>query len=433
MRLFAYFIVFGLAMILSCKTTKPPSELAIISDWYAFALVADRYTEGFRAPVAARAYAYTSIAAWQATHQLMAAPRKSLTEQWPELKTPAIDGSKVYSMPLVLNACYNTIFEKFFLATPRNIEKARHEVEDKWNDVYRGQVDKEVYERSVHYGRDVALAVYGWAQTDTIAHQGHLHNFDKDFVPPVGDAFWQPCSDFPTPSLLPQWGNCRTFLIKTEDYLAAPHPAFSYDVQSEFYKQSLEIYTLNAPLSEENAWISEFWSDDHPSLTFSSAGRWISILNQVVDVTDLPFDRVLEAYLRTSLAMSDAAVACWYSKYHYNILRPETYIRRTFNTAWRPIIHTPPFPAYPSGHAMVSAAAAEVLGDIYGKDFAMTDNSHKGRTEFKGNPRKFKSFDAMVEENAFSRVALGVHFRMDCDEGTKLGYAIGKRILGMKL
>jgi PAP2 superfamily len=275
--------------------------------------------------------------------------------------------------------------------------------------------------------------VYDWSATDTIGHMANLYPYDPNFTPPAGNGFWEPCEDFPTPALLPQWGETRTFITPAQDHLAAPLPPFSMDSKSAFYVQALEVYTINSPLSSDNQWVAEFWSDDFPVLTFSSAGRWISICNQVIQQDRPTPEKALETYLRMGLALSDAVVACWYSKYHYNLLRPETFIRHTIQPGWRPIVHTPPFPAYPSGHAMLSAAAAEVLTSLYGKKYELTDRSHEGRTEFKGMPRHFHSFYEMAFENASSRIALGVHYRMDCEEGTRLGLGIGKIVAELPL
>ena len=90
--------------------------------------------------------------------------------------------------------------------------------------------------------------------------------------------------------------------------------------------------------------------------------------------------------------------------------------------------YTPNFPTYPSGHATFSGAAAYVLEDIFGKQYPFTDRSHEGRTEFKGTPRTFSSFTAMAEENAYSRVPLGVHFISDSEAGLDLGTVIGLRV-----
>lgn len=233
------------------------------------------------------------------------------------------------------------------------------------------------------------------------------------------------------PALLPHWGETRTFTINANDFMAAPLPPFSMEPHSLYYVQALEVYTMNSPLSPENKWIAEFWSDDFAGLTISTAGRWISIANQVVRKDSPSIERALETYLKLGLAMSDASVACWKSKYHYNLLRPETFIRQAINPDWRAIVHTPSFPAYPSGHAMLSASAAEVLTSLYGQHYELTDRTHEGRTEFKGTPRKFHSFYEMAFENASSRIPLGVHYRIDCDEGTRLGLAIGKVVAGL--
>ena len=80
----------------------------------------------------------------------------------------------------------------------------------------------------------------------------------------------------------------------------------------------------------------------------------------------------------------------------------------------------------------VEAASAEVLTKLYGKHFDLTDRSHENRLEFKGKPRRFHSFYEMAFENASSRIALGVHYRMDCDEGTRLGLGIGKKVAEMQ-
>jgi hypothetical protein len=407
--------------------------VALMLEWHDHALRAERYSEGYRAPVAARVYAYTGLAAWEAALPVLGGESHSLAPKYPDLKIPAPTAGVNYHLPTLLNACYSNIFQKLFIAAPRNIEQERKDLEKKWAIEALREIDSTTYWASVDFGKKMALAVYEWSATDTIGHMANLHNYDRSFTPPVGTGLWQPCEDFPMPAMLPRWGESRTFIINAKDHLAAPLPPFSMEPQSPYYVQALEVYTMNSPLSPENQWIAEFWSDDFPGLTFSSAGRWISITDQVVRHERPTPAKALETYLRVGLALSDAAVSCWYSKYHYNLLRPETFIRQTIQQDWRPIVHTPSFPAYPSGHAMLSAATAEVLTNLYGKKYELTDRSHEGRTEFKGKPRHFYSFYEMAFENASSRIALGVHYRMDCDEGTRLGLGIGKEVAELPL
>ena len=89
---------------------------------------------------------------------------------------------------------------------------------------------------------------------------------------------------------------------------------------------------------------------------------------------------------------------------------------------------SPSFPAYPSGHSTFGAASAEALASVFGYSYSMTDNCHKHRAEFEGYPRTFNSFYEMANENAWSRVPLGVHFRMDAEEGMRYGTEIGREV-----
>ena len=76
----------------------------------------------------------------------------------------------------------------------------------------------------------------------------------------------------------------------------------------------------------------------------------------------------------------------------------------------------------------MGAAGAEALGYIFGYNYSMTDNCHKNRSEFVGIPRSFSSFYEMGLENAWSRVPLGVHYRMDAEEGVRYGTEIGRAV-----
>jgi membrane-associated phospholipid phosphatase len=188
---------------------------------------------------------------------------------------------------------------------------------------------------------------------------------------------------------------------------------------------------------EDGQWIAFFWSDDIVNMTFSPGPRFISIANQVIEKEEVSLEMALYCYAKLGMALNDAAVACWHSKYTYNYERPESYIQRLIDPTWEPSLQnpldgftgfTPPFPAYPSGHSTMGGAAAEVLTDVFGNHYGMTDRSHEGRTEFPSTPRYFNNFYEMSEENAISRVPLGVHFRMDCETGVDLGYLCGRRV-----
>lgn len=409
------------------------TALSIVQDWYGQALEAERYTEGYRGPVAARMYGYVGLAAYESAFPFLKDGYQSQSALFPELVLPKVHEDSEYYLPAILNSCYSKIFENFFATAPDKTKQELRELFEKWAADCKNKTDAPSYERSARFGEAVAMAVFEWSATDSLGHQAYLHLFDRNYKLAEGDGKWLPCPDFPLPALLPYWGQIRLFTIRPEEFLAKPHTEYSDSPNSEFYKQALEIYTLNTPLSNENLWIAEFWGDDQPGLTFSPCGRWISITKQVVDMEQPPLGKALETYLKMGYVLNDAMVSVWQSKYLYNLLRPETYITKVFDPEWHPVHHTPPFPAYPSGHAMMGAAAAEVLTEIYGDNFRFVDRSHARRTEFKGMPRSFGSFYEMAFESAFSRIPLGVHYRMDCEEGIRLGLLVGKKVGKLKL
>src|SRR5690606_8440892 len=153
------------------------------------------------------------------------------------------------------------------------------------------------------------------------------------------------------------------------------------------------------------------WSDDLVGLTFSPGVRWTTIATQVIENEKANLETALEAYAKVGMSIGDAATACWYSKYYYNVERPITYIRKFIDPTYETNLfdpltgtrnNTPSFPAYPSGHSTMGGAAAEALGSVFGYSYSLTDKCHLGRTEFEGTPRTFNSFYEMAQENSWS-------------------------------
>lgn len=416
----------------STLTEKEQFSNRLIHQWYQLFLEADRFTDGYKGPVSARTFAYISLAGYEtaipAYKEVYNSLQNKLQQHWPEWMN-----SQVLDVPSALNACYHALFQKFYISAPDRVTKKEFQIYNDLETILRKSVPSDLYLDSHDFGLAVANAIYEYSSTDTIGHQAYFHNYDPHYVPDSGIGKWTVSEDHPMPALLPHWGKARCFVIKNGDVIAKPLPEYSYNAKSQFYTEALEVMTVGSPLSAENRWIAEFWSDDHDGLTFSPSSRWISIAQQALQNEKSPPDKVLETFLKVSLALNDGGVACWNSKYIYNIERPETYIRKVFDSKWEAHIPSPNFPSYPSGHSVFGAAAAEVLTVIFGANYAMDDKSHMDRDEFNGKPRHFKSFYEMAFENAFSRISLGVHFRMDCEEGLVMGFQIGKRVAELEL
>lgn len=167
---------------------------------------------------------------------------------------------------------------------------------------------------------------------------------------------------------------------------------------------------------------------------FSPPARQISIANQLIDNRNMDMDDALHLLVKVGFSLNDAAVSTWADKYEYMVMRPSVYIQQYIDPSYQTNLFSlipwpnPTFPAYPSGHSTFAAAAAGVFIDFFGNNTNFTDRSHEDRTEFRGAPRRFSSFEELAAENAYSRIPLGVHMRMDCDEGLRLGYEIADAV-----
>ena len=417
--------------------TAYTAEVAL--KWNTVLLNLERFTPGYRPPVSARNIAYINLAAYESIQPGMEDLYHSFDGYFPGLDVPEPTAGVSYHWPSVLNATYAKILSDFFPTAPAAQQFELVRTESEFNDDFREYIGSEVVARSAEYGRRVATAVFRWSATDREGHEAYRRNTDPNYVPPGGVGLWQPTFPDFSRALLPNWGKVRPFVADVTDVCSPPLPMSSAS-SSALYQQALDVQrTVNqikAGRLREEQWIADFWSDDCPILTFTPAGRWIAVANQVIVNNQANLAVAVETYARVGMAIADAGIRAWHEKYRFNVERPIDYIRRVFNDpTWNTVMcpdgsgqyFTPPFPAYPSGHATFGAAAAEVLTGIYG-DQSMTDRCHEGRTEFLGTPRTFESFYEMAEENAYSRIPIGVHFAMDADAGLALGYGIGKKV-----
>ena len=211
---------------------------------------------------------------------------------------------------------------------------------------------------------------------------------------------------------------------------------------SDFYNEVKEVYDISNEITEkgdvsEEVAIAQFWDcNPYVSVTrghlmfatkkISPGAHWIGIAKIASRKTNSDFDDTLFAYTKTSIAIADAFISCWDEKYRSNLIRPETLINEYIDESWKPVLQTPPFPEYTSGHSVVSGAAAVALTDIFGEEFAFDDD-----TELKyGLPvRSFTSFNQAADEAAISRMYGGIHYRKAVEIGVKQGRDLGKFVI----
>ncbi len=453
-QLFKLLIVFSL-LIASCNQDEVPiiespnagelrrtelfnADLAL--RWNELFLEVERFAEGYRPPVSARASAYVNLAAYEAAYPGMKDKYRSFGGYYDGLELPEFEFLGDIHYPTAINAAYEMSLRNFFPTAPATQLFKIVELANEFNEDYKAKIPIEVFVRSRKFGREVADAIFNWSSTDVAGHRAYTANNDASYIPPAGIGKWQPTFPDFSPALLPNWGRVRTFAADARDIVPDPL-TYSDSPTSEIYQQAkrteLLVNEVRANRKPEDRWIADFWSDDCPILTFTPAGRWIAIANQVIVKEKPNLARAIETYAKVGMALCDAGIRCWHEKYRFNYERPIDYIRRVMGDQnWNTVMcpdgsgnyFTPPFPAYPSGHAAFAGAAAMVLANLYGENYAFIDRCHEGRTEFISAPRAFDSFFAMAEENAYSRIPLGVHFEMDSVEGLNLGYGIGKKV-----
>lgn len=289
----------------------------------------------------------------------------------------------------------------------------------------------DVFDNTVAYADTVAKYILKWSKKDNYAQTRSASKYTVTRK----DGRWIPTPPMYAQALEPHWGEIRPMVLDSAAQIPAPEPPVynMTDKNSVFYKNVMEVKILVDSLNKEQKHIADFWDDNafklnvigHASFgtkKFSPGGHWMNIAGVGSAMKKVDFGTTVAAYTETSIALFDAFISCWDIKYKANSVRPETVITKLVNPDWRPYIQTPPFPEYISGHAVISAAAAEVLTQAFGDNIAYTDSSE---SEFGIEPRKFTSFRAAAQEAAMSRVYGGIHYKIACTEGNKLGRKIG--------
>ncbi|MDH4070360.1 MAG: vanadium-dependent haloperoxidase, partial [Ignavibacteria bacterium] len=290
---------------------------------------------------------------------------------------------------------------------------------DEYAKEFRSVLSQETYQRSALHGRAVAKAVQQWSKTD-----GYKQYNACAYTPPVGKGLWIPTPPNYAPALQPCWGMLRTSATPDGSYSdPGPPPEYSEVPGTPFYIEAEEVLNTVANLTQEQLDIALFWSDD-PGTTGTPPGHSISICRQIIEQEGIMLDGAAEAYARVGLAVHDAFINCWWSKYEHNLLRPVTYIRNLWDPDWLPPLGTPPFPEYTSGHSVQSGAAFQVMTDMWG-DIPFTDHTHDARGLA---PRSFNTFFEAAEEAAISRLYGGIHYRAAIDLGVTQGMLVGSAV-----
>lgn len=418
---FALMCIAALGTTPSWASASRPDE--VLRTWNQLVLELVRHTPTYSPPVASRSFAYLGVTAFEAVAS--GSPEmQSLAGQLNGLKpAPQREAGKTYDEAVVLQAAMAFAAQNIFENTGPTGQRALAALEAKLRTEATEGLPDDVAVRSEDYGRAVAKHILAWSQDDGGAVIENM-GFPLQYELTKGAANWVPTSLVAQQQkpLLPNWGKNRTFAMPNGATCdLPPPPAYSEDKASGFYKEALEVFETRKNISPEQRAVARFWSDD-PMLSPTPPGHWISIALQIFERDNVALDKSVDVLARLGIAEADSFIGCWNVKFQYDLLRPVTYIRRTMDPKWESLLNTPPFPEYPSGHSTQSGAAAAVMTQMFGENFAFEDATHK-RDGIK--PRSFPSFWAAAEEAGISRLYGGIHFRAAIERGLEQGRCIG--------
>lgn len=403
--------------------TPPRADLRTHLQPAVFALTRVMMHDVVNPPAASRFYSYCLLGAHEIVAQgnaRVVSPR-SLLRVVPELTGTGTDDYPVAALYCILET------GRLLLPSGALLEEDQRKL--------RAQLRREGYPEA-RIGRAVAVAQAVAQQVLAYAAADGYRNLSARlrYRPTRRDGAWYPTPPGYIEAVEPHWKTIRPMLIDSCGQFVPPPPvAFRSDSGSAFRDLMREVYQTSQSLTPEQRLIASYWDCNpfaintagHMAIGFkkiSPGGHWMNIASQVAQQAQLPFDQAVVVHSITALTLMDAFIGCWDEKYRSNRVRPETVINRYLDAHWQPLLQTPPFPEYPSGHSVVSTAVAEVLTYLLGDDFAFTDTTEMW---FELPSRRFSSFRQAAAEASISRLYGGIHFRDAIEHGQRQGWALG--------
>ncbi|MDQ2751849.1 MAG: vanadium-dependent haloperoxidase [Bacteroidota bacterium] len=382
----------------------------------------------FSPPAASRAYAYANMAAYEVlVHSYPG--YVSLYTQLPSFPLIPASSKNISSSLAAVYSFLQVSGQLVFSDAALN--DSLHQI-IKW---YKNKnIDTVIYANSLQYGKSVADSILAWAAKDHYKETRTLRRYTYL----KGEGKWSPTPPGYFAAVEPYWYKIRCLTMDSASQFKPKPPVdFSKDSGSLFYNQAFEVYNVVNKLSKEQKAVASFW-DCNPfdlntnghlffaSKKISPGGHWMNITALACRQTASNIIKTSSAYTLVAIALFDGFISCWDEKYRSNSIRPETFINRYIDEAWRPLLQTPPFPEYTSGHSVVSTAAAAVLTQLFGDGFSYNDNTE---TEFDLPVRHFNSFREAANEAAISRLYGGIHYRSAVANGQEEGGRIGEWVM----
>lgn len=379
-------------------------------------------------PLAARFYAYACLAGYEvvAQHNAQFKSMHGVLNDYPDLRKQDSISDYNYQLSAVL-----AMLETASQMQPSGSRLRAYE--QRLLDSCKEQGYPEaMINGSKRYAIAISKRILAYAKADGYNKISNLPRY----TPLKEDGYWYPTPPAFMAAVEPYFKTVRPFTLDSSaQFKPAPPVSFSADKQSAFFKLMEKNYKEALP--PEHKAIAAFWDcnpfavQDNGHLLvalkkISPGAHWLGIAAIAAEKTKKSFDESMQVYTFVSVGLMDAFICCWDEKYRSNRVRPETAIRKLIDPAWVPLLQTPPFPEYLSGHSVISATSATVLTRLFGDGFHYTDSVE---VDYGLAPRNYQSFQQAAVEAGVSRFFGGIHFMDAIDNGREQGLKVGEWVL----
>jgi hypothetical protein len=380
-------------------------------------------------PAAARFYAYTILSGYELATQVdLSLPR--FQRRFKQYPAPAIQVNLAYDLEFAALYCMLET-GKGILPSGKRLEEKQEQLLSEYRSVQSATL---VIDSSIALAKRVAMSMIEYSRTD-----GYFKLSTRPRYRPGSKASsWVPTAPEYMSAVEPHWNLIRPFFLDSgKQFKPLPETSFDTAKNSSFYKLTNEVYESGKNLNTEQTLIANFWDCNPFAVQFaghmsvglkkiSPGGHWLGITGIVAAQQQLSFGKTMLLHTIVACALHDAFISCWDEKYRSNRLRPETAINKYIDEKWKPLLQTPPFPEYTSGHSVISTATAELLTHFIGNNIVFSDTTEM----YIGLPaRKFASFRTAADEACISRLYGGIHYRDAIENGKEQGLRIAQFII----
>ncbi|WP_224995602.1 vanadium-dependent haloperoxidase [Cesiribacter sp. SM1] len=382
-------------------------------------------------PLAGRFFSYACLAGYEVVAQNDTAysSMHGVLNGYPQIEKPDTISGYSYELSAIL-AMLETA--KKMQPSGTMLEEYQQQLLDS---LKAGGVSEALLTNSLNYAVVVSKQILAYAKADKY---NQISNYPR-YTPLEEEGSWYPTPPGFFAPVEPYFNTIRAFTLDDNaQFKPAPPAAFSTNKDSDFYRLLMETYEKGGTkLSEEERLIASFWDcnpfalQDNGHLMvgakkISPGAHWLGITGIACEKAGVDFSKAMKINTVVSVSLMDGFVACWDEKFRSHRIRPETAIRKHIDPNWQPLLQTPPFPEYLSGHSTISSAAAVVLTHYLGDNFEYVDTVE---VRFGLPSRKFTSFQQAAIEAGISRLYGGIHYMDAIDNGRTQGLQVGEWVL----